>query len=301
MKATNQLANIANGAKTGIVKAAIKVGMKVQKYSPEILVGVGIVSIVGGVVLACRATLKAEEILDEHEEEMELIESATKLNDGDYSEKDQQRDIVVAYAHTVGKFAKLYAPSVALLTIGIGCMLGSYGILKKRNIALMAAYEGLQKKFLEYRDRVKTKVGEEEEERLYHGATEEAKNDAGETLPAIPGGYTPSVYARFFDEWSPQWSKSNELNKLNLLKIQDWANNLLHTRGHLFLNEVYDMLGLKRSSAGAVVGWVEGHGDGYVDFGMFDVNRKSTREFINGYERAILLDFNVDGVIWDLI
>lgn len=300
MNAMNKITTLASTAKNGIVKTAAKGGMKLKKYSPEILVGVGVVSIVSGVVLACRATLKAEEILDEHEEQMEIIQKAIEVSE-EYLEQDQKRDKVIAYAHTAGKFIKLYAPSIGLLTLGIGCMLGSYGILKKRNVALMAAYEGVQKAFLEYRQRVRDEIGTEKEECLYHGVSSDVKNDAGETLPAIPGGYVPSVYARFFDEWSPQWSKSNDLNKLNLLKFQDWANDLLHARGHLFLNEVYDMLGLKRSSAGAVVGWVEGHGDGYVDFGIFNVNRPSTRDFINGYERAILLDFNVDGVIWDLI
>lgn len=297
----NKLVAKTTGVKNAVVKLGHRAGLKISKYSPEILAGVGVVAIVGGVVLACRATLKAEEVLEDHEEEMDLIRQATQRVD-DYSDADRQRDTALVYIHTVGKFAKIYAPAVGLLTLGIGCMLGSYGILKKRNVALMAAYEGLQKTLLEYRERVRNELGEEKEERLYRGVVAEDKvNDEGEKLPTLPSGYVPSVYARFFDEFNPQWCKNSELNKLNLLKLQDWANNMLHAQGHLFLNEVYDMLDIPRSSAGAVVGWVEGNGDSYVDFGIFNVNREKCRDFVNGYERSILLDFNVDGVIYDLI
>jgi hypothetical protein len=52
-----------------------------------------------------------------------------------------------------------------------------------------------------------------------------------------------------------------------------------------------------------MVGWIDGgDGDGYVDFGIYDIAAvNNRREFINGYEPSIILDFNVDGVIWDKI
>lgn len=295
---TNALATI----KTGALRTVTRTGLKLKKYSPEILVGAGVVSIVSGVVLCCRATLKANDVLDRHEEEMNTIDEAIETGSENYTEQDIHCDKALVYIHTVERFTKIYAPGVALTTLGIGCMLGSYGILKKRNVALMAAYDALQTTFTEYRNRVKEKLGEEEERRIYHGVEKDRENDEGEKLPALPNGYHPSVYSRFFDESSDQWVKNAELNKLNLLKFQDWANDMLRARGHLFLNEVYDMLGLPRSKAGAVVGWLlHGGKDGYVDFGIFNVNRPKARDFVNGYERSILLDFNVDGVIWDKI
>jgi hypothetical protein len=80
---------------------------------------------------------------------------------------------------------------------------------------------------------------------------------------------------------------------------QNYFNQQLKARGHVFLNEIYDAIGLERSKAGTIVGWVtDGNGDGYIDFGMFE---DASRRFINGIEPSILLDFNVDGVIYDLI
>lgn len=108
-----------------------------------------------------------------------------------------------------------------------------------------------------------------------------------------------SPYARFFDEASANWVKDPEINHIFVQCQQNFANNLLIARGHLFLNEVYDMLGIDRSSAGQVVGWViSGDGDNFVDFGMFEAH---SARFVNGYERSILLDFNVDGVVVDKI
>jgi hypothetical protein len=125
------------------------------------------------------------------------------------------------------------------------------------------------------------------------------KKSKEEVRTVDPNGV--SVNARFFDETCPQWSKTAEYNLAFLKCQQNYANDLLHSRGHIFLNEVYDMLGIPRSQAGSVVGWVKGNGDDYIDFGIFDVTDGRKRDFVNGYERNILLDFNVDGIIYNLI
>lgn len=292
-----------------------KAGLKVRKYSPEILVVTGTVSVVAGVVLACKATLKAEEVLDKHDEEMEMIKEASN-NEEEYSETDRKKDTVIVYAHTVGRFIKIYAPGAGFTLLGIGCFLSAYGILKKRNIALMAAYKTLETAFADYRKRVINDEGVEKDQYYMHGierATLTETNEDGSDGIAcegivLPGGRTPSMYARFFDETSTQWTRSAETNKMNLHAWQNWANDLLNARGYVFLNEVYQMLGIGISKAGQAVGWVKNNpngGDNYIDFGMFNVyiNRSDEpmRRFHNGYERSILLDFNVDGVIWDLI
>jgi hypothetical protein len=75
---------------------------------------------------------------------------------------------------------------------------------------------------------------------------------------------------------------------------------MLKARGHLFLNEVYDSLGMPRSEAGAVVGWIMGAGDDYVNFGVLIDNDMCIVDFFYA-DDEILLDFNVDGVIFDKI
>lgn len=105
-----------------------------------------------------------------------------------------------------------------------------------------------------------------------------------------------SMYAMYFDKESPYWNNNSEMNKMFLISRQEYANDILRHRGHLFLNEVYDILGLPRSSAGAVVGWVydvdNPIGDNYVDFGLCNID-----DNVEENSDAILLDFNVDGCI----
>jgi hypothetical protein len=173
--------------------------------------------------------------------------------------------------------------------------------MTKRNSALMAAYAGLQKAYDDYRERVRDQLGEERELEIYHaGKTDIIKNelDKNEEIKTVdPNKWSP--YAKMFDEGSKHWEKDPEINRLFVQCQQNYANNLLKARGHLFLNEVYDMLDVERTKAGSVVGWViSKDGDNFVDFGMYEAYNA---RFINGWERSIILDFNVDGVIYDKI
>ena len=87
------------------------------------------------------------------------------------------------------------------------------------------------------------------------------------------------------------------------IKAQEhYANDLLRAKKRLFLNEVYEMLGLPRTKAGQIVGWVydldNPKCDNYVDFGLFSDNLGYSDD-ADGFNPAILLDFNVDGNVWD--
>lgn len=295
--------------KNGLTTFVSRAGLKLSKHSPEILIGTGIAAIIGGTVMACKATLKVDDILDERDEKMEKIEEVYQdVQDNNdivtYTEKDYKRDRTIVTIQTGAKLVKAYAPGVTLVAGGIICVLAAHGIMKKRSLALMAAYKAIETQFSEYRERVKEAVGEEVEKSIYTNAKkptkEEVKDGAEPDIPIVDG-LNPSIYARFFDETSTKWQKNAEYNLMFLNMQQNYANDLLRSRGHLFLNEVYDMLGLQRSQAGQFVGWVRGHGDDCVDFGIYNVQRPKSRDFVNGYERSILLDFNINGVIYDLI
>jgi hypothetical protein len=286
-----------------------------KKHSPHIFFVAGVAGSITSTVLACRATLKLSSTLDDikedlvtvkdmhenvHSNQMVLMEEP-QLKDLSYSESDWYQDTFYVYTKASLKILKLYAPSIVVGVISIGALTGSHVQLVRRNTALMAAYAALQQMFEEYRERVRFQYGDERELDIYHGVkTEVLETSDGDKLERkISDPNQRSVYARFFDEYSRHWQKDPELNRLFVQCQMNYANNLLRARGHLFLNEVYDMLGIDRSSAGQVVGWViNGEGDNYVSFGMFDAYNSA---FVNGAERSILLDFNVDGVVYDKI
>jgi Family of unknown function (DUF6353) len=273
-----------------------------QKASPELLLGAGIAGMVGSTILACRATLKMESIVDEAKGK---LDTSRTLVHKDYSEKDRSRDISLIYYQSGVKIVRAYAPAIILGGLSIYALTSSHNILTKRNVALTAAYGALEKGFNEYRARVVDKYGEEQDRDFRYGTQQievvDPETGKKKTVTRV-GLDDPSIYARFFDPFSTSWQKEPEYNLFFLKCQQNYANDLLRSRGHVFLNEVYDMLGIPRSKAGAVVGWIlSSEGDNFINFGVFDGKTDVAREFVNGLEGSILLDFNVDGLIYDKI
>lgn len=302
----------------GIANAATRLlgGSKLflLKHAPELMTYGGTVVVIAGVVLACRASMALDEKMSAHDEALADIDE--KKDSGELSEKEAKKAEFIENRDYVVELVKLYAPSVTTMIFGFTLILGGHHLISKRFSAVSAAYKALEKGYSEYRQRVRDDLGEEKDLEYLYGikkekmdiiATDEngleKKVTADVTTEVSP---THSPYARFFDEFSNEWTRNAEYNLMFLNAQQNYANDKLRSRGHLFLNEVYEMLGLPHTQAGAVVGWVYDkknthEGDNIVDFGIYDVRNKMSRAFVNGCEQSILLDFNVDGVIYDLI
>ena len=305
------------GLKEKLVKNFHKCEFAVKKHSPEILAAVGVVGVVTGAVMACKATTKLSDILDETKESLDKIkevEQDPKYKDR-YNEEDAKKDLAIVYVQSGVKIVKLYLPALVVGSASLGCLLASNNILRKRNAAISAAYMTVDKSFKEYRKRVVDRFGEEVEKEIRYGikaqqveetVVDENGNETSvvsEVKAVDPNLY--SDYARFFDESCAAWQNDPEYNLMFLKAQQQYANDLLKSRGRLFLNEVYRMLGIDETKAGQVVGWVYDAecpvGDNFVDFGIYDMRKERVRAFVNGYEPNILLDFNVDGNIWELM
>lgn len=292
-----------------------KVGFDLRKHSPEILMATGIAGVVVSTVLACKATLRVNDILTESKETIDKIhETAESENVSEevYSAEDAKRDLTIAYVQTGVKLVKLYAPAVCLGALSLTSIAASHNILKRRNVAIAAAYATLDKGFKEYRSHVVERFGQEIDKEMRYGIKaktfeetvkneETGKEKKVKTTLNVADPNMFSDYARIFDERSPYWEKDSEYNLMFLRGEQNYANDRLRTRGYLFLNEVYERLGIPPTKAGQVVGWIYNDktdkSDGYVDFGIYETAIEKHRDFVNGYERSIILDFNVDGNI----
>lgn len=280
-----------------------------KKHSPTILFVGGVVGVGATVVTACRATLKLEDVLVEAQEEREKAKQVLSLNRNDYLESDYKKDMSVIYVRNVGRLCKLYAPSIALGVLSVAALTGAHHIQRTRIAGLTAAYAVLEKGFKDYRGRVVDEYGEEKDRELRYGketktVVVEDKNGPKKKQVSTFGDGGGSIYSKIFDIYNINWNHLPEYNHLFLSGQQRYANDRLRARGHLFLNEVYESLGLDHTKEGAVVGWLynKGTGDNHVDFGIWD-DRSMTRfhDFIVGKEEGIMLDFNVDGVIYDKI
>lgn len=303
--------------------------LQAKKISPELLLGTGIVGFVATNVLSSRATLKLEDVLEDFGDNIDAVKvkhentarELLKIKDVQHhseenfsievketalSKTEYRAELTKVYIQGGFQLVKLYAPAIIVGSLSIAALLGSHTIMRNRNVALMAAYQTVSSAYSKYQDLVKEKLGEEGERELRLESLlkeEKVETKDGKTEKAVvklgdPEAHSP--YARFFDESSVRWEKDANHNLLYLRAQQSYFTDMLRARGSVMLNEVYDALGLPRTKAGAIVGWViNGEGDNYVDFGIYDINNPAGRAFVNGLERSILLDFNVDGVVYD--
>lgn len=304
-----------------VTRSLHKVGFKLKKHSPEILVVTGVIGVVTSTVMACKATTKVNDIVTESKETINKIHDCVgkglHTSDGEeYTQEVANKDLAIVYTQTAWKFVKLYGPSVLLGAASIGCMVGSNRILRKRNVALAAALTTVEKSFKDYRGRVIDRFGKDLDRELRFGikAKEVQETVADEngnettvtkTVEVVDPNTAHSLYSIVFCEGNNGWTKNAELNKVFLIQQQNWANDKLRLRGYLTLNEVYEMVGAPTTAYGQIAGWVyteDGSvGDNFVDFGIFDVTNEKACDFVNGRERSIILDFNCIGNILDYI
>ena len=312
-----------NELTTVATRAFHKAGFQLKKHSPEILVVTGVVGTVVSAVMACKATTKLHAVLDDTKEKIDMYHKGAEdgkvqsMVEGelvvvDYTEEDCSRDITIAYAQTGINLVKLYGPAIAVGALSITGILAGHNILRKRNFALAAAYTAVDTGFKEYRGRVIKRFGEQLDKELKYDikaqeVEETVVDEKGKektvkkTVEVADPAAAFSPYTFCFDETAAGWVRDAESNKFFLMRQQDYANEKLKARGYLFLNEVLDMVGIPRCRAGQTVGWIYDEknpiGDNYVDFGMLNIYSEPSRNFMNGLEKSIWLDFNVDGDI----
>lgn len=302
---------------TNITRTFNRVGLQVRKHSPEILMVAGVVGTVVSAVMACKATTKLSGIMDNTKGQVDAIHYAKEHPEElkeEYTPEDAKKDLTIVYTKTGVELVKLYGPSIALGALSIAGILTSNSIHRRRNVALAAAYTAIDTGFKQYRGRLIERFGEQLDKELRYNiqnveveekiVDEKGKEKTVKKTVEVVDTTGFSDYARLYDDGNAGWDKDPEYTLMFLKHQQNYANDKLRTQGHLFLNEVYDMLGIPRSKAGQIVGWIydeknNNHdGDNFVDFGIYT---QANKNFLDGYEKVALLDFNVDGPIYNKI
>lgn len=290
----------------GITKVAARQVLLLKKNSPQIMFSAGIATALTSTVLACRATLNLSDITLKYEEKRREADHELRTNPDNYGAAEYSHDSKMIRVLMMRDIAKLYAIPVGVGALSLGLLTGAHVTLTKRNAALIAAYNVLDQGFKQYRARVVEELGEDKDREFFFGAKEKEIVEEGEnghevkTIKRASGIH--SVYARPFDETNDCWSESGLNNRHFLQAQQNYLNDQLNARGHVFLNDAYDLLKMERSVAGSQVGWVKGHGDGFIDFGLFNSPDPVVRDFMNlEHNDGIMIDFNVDGIVYDLI
>jgi hypothetical protein len=304
--------------KNGLTQKFGRTGLVLQKHSPEILLGAGLIGMVGTVILASKATLKSQALLDEAKASLKAIDrTAANSLEKNYTDEDVMKAKGMVYVKTSFELAKLYGPSIAIGFLSVASILSSHGVMAKRQVSLVAAYGLLAEGYSKYRARVVEVLGEEKDAEFHLGLREETysvteedetgKKSKVKKSSLVPSGPMPSMYARCFDSSNPMYQSNRLLNSAFLTSQEAYINDVLILEGHVFLNEVYKRLGFPETPEGQLVGWVlrspeqmkREKRDGYISFGL---NKwPANRETMRGENDAIWIDPNVDGIVFNLI
>lgn len=303
----------------GLTRVLSTIGRALKNAAPEIAIVSGTVGLVAAGVVACKETPKAMKIIEEHKEKIAITEKAAEdgvtMAGETYTAEDEKHDKAIIFRQDGLGLVKTYAPAIIIASLSIFTIFAGGKIFRKRLTAITGAYALLENNFSKYRKAVVDKFGKDTDQELRYGVKKEVieektvdengneKTELKEVKTTKYDGY--SDYARFFDESNPNWRKDGRMNMTFILAQQQFANDLLRAKRVLFLNEVYEALGMERSPEGQLVGWIYDPNnpniDNYVDFGISEIVKDKERlnEVLCDYERSFLLDFNCDGRILD--
>lgn len=287
-------------------------GLKLKQVSPELLLVAGVAGTVVTIVAACKATLKADDILEEAKETISDLETAN-AELPEYTDESKEKDIRTVKIQAAKKIAKTYAPTIFVGSASVMCILGSHDIMRKRNAALSAAYLAVETAYSDYRQRVVERLGKEMDRELRFNVQEKQVEETEVNAKGKEKVVTKTVktaekdrsnhddYARCFDEWNPMWKKNRDLNVAFLRQAKALIQEKLQSKRYMTLNEVYEYLGFEPTAYGNIMGWVyksQNKHSNYVDFGLDDLDNEMVRRFLQGKEDAVWLDFNCYN-IWD--
>ena len=286
-----------------ITRLVNRTSLKIKKNSPQILFTAGIIGTVATTVLASRATLKSVPVVEQLQADRNALDDAKRAQV--VSDEDYSKEIARQYTVASVQLTRLYAPAVIIGVGSIVCLTKSHRQLMTRNTALNAAYTGLFNTFNKYRERVREELGSDIDQQFLHGTVQqeiEVTGKDGKTKTKTITTLDPesaAAYSFYYDDNCASWTKHQGYNQNTLDGQQTWANIQLQRQGHLFLNEVYDLLGIPHTKEGAVLGWVFqdlGDNDNFVSFG-----HEADGEFVAGYKKDVMLNFNIHGPILELI
>lgn len=301
----NLISLIKSGAKTA--------GLWTKKHAPELLLAGGIAGFGGALYFTAKAAVETEDIPEEFLEVREDVET--------------KKEIVELYSTTALAYAKSYAPAAGFAAFSLTCFCASYGVLKKRYVALGAAYTALETAYQTYRQRVIDDAGVDKDRYYLTGVKPTKKTVVDEDgnkekISVIEGDVdVANPYAFKFSKYkengeiNKQWQNDAHMNRNVVLGHQDWFDNQLFERctlnsrgevikrGSVMLNEMRTLLGEDPTPTGAIVGNRYSNGEpgcnGYIDFRIIEGMEEDPETGL--YIPYIIIDPNVDGMIYDLL
>lgn len=287
-------------------------GLKIKAKAPEILLGAGIVSMFGGVLSSVSAARQLDEILDEHNEELDAAKAEVVVDEeGKETVKDQKeinRQVRKVYSKTGRKVLKAFALTGALMALSTACFVGMHNIQAGRIAGLTSAYTGLKEAFEEYQRRNIELNGEENHQMCKYGWKEMdevdengnrvVKKKVAKDIRDLEEDGSVSAGHCVWGRSCPSFTGDHTYDSMILVNAQRHIEDLVKIRGWAIENDARDALQLPRTTEGMINGWVRGFGEA-PSFGIEDpVNQL----FNDGHEyHSVVLTFNTQGNVFHLL
>ena len=292
--------------KEKVLRLSAKAGMKLKEYAPDIFFYSGCVLLLGGTVMACKQTLRLEGIIDYHQSVHEDID------DYELDEKTRKKEHFKNNADMVLDIAKLYAPAVGIAGIGYFCVGKAHYTLKKDKKELLATVATIDNAYRRYRERVRDKMGDQEENDIYTGRepVEVTEMKPGEDKPVKkvfrhqvydPNDVTAICFSREMCEGA--WKGDPILDRITLQNIIIWAQNRYDSYGYIHMKDIYDLFtfypepGEAQCRMASEYGYIKGHGADKIDIGLDDPSNIEMQRFLNGETDSVWIHFNDCGPI----
>jgi len=214
---------------------------KIIKFSPEILTGLGLSSMITSTVLAVNSTPKALDLLNK--EKNEKNNELTKIE-------------------VVKATWKEYIPSISfgisgIILISCGCRINS-----KRSATFASAYAISEKAFNTYRNKVIETIGERKEKNMREKVDQDkvSENPLKNNQVII----TSKGNTLIMDSLSGRYFRS-DLDTIK--KVINELNRIINTQNYISLNEYYNAIGLDSVKDGDHMGWCIDNGLIELDYG----------------------------------
>lgn len=300
--------------KLGIKEGTRSVVSYCKNNEPKLLLGLGLVYLGAGTILACRATLKANETLKEAKD------VASNIRNDITSDSERNKALTNHYFKTTLSVAKTYALPVVLEGLAVACILRSNAVLTKRAAQAIIAANGFKAALDAYRERVKAAVGEEKEHEIFYDVqtvevaeTYLDKNGNEKTKvtkrKVSKLDISKTVDRRWGDsEYCPNGSAygnltdSEILDHIDVLKrhLNIAAQQLRYSNdGTLSLNDIYELMGYAKTEWGQSLYYVydiKNNPNGFIDLGISDYIDHGVQGWKDAYAKfgEPILKFNTD-------
>lgn len=242
-------------------KLAIKGLGLAKKYSPEILLGLGIVGTGAAVYKTYKAAPVVNNILTNYNDEKENYETAQQdLVDGKISAETFAEVEVPNKKLMIKEIASEVALPVILAAGSIFCFIKGYSIQRNRILGLSGALATTMRDYKDFKDKVKVEIGDKKFKELTQPVKDKeivTTDDKGKEKKVVEKvAVNKSLMDGFWFSESEEYASDNHEYNLQFVdSIISQLELVAFNKNGLIMNEALESFAMPKTRQGALLGW----------------------------------------------